>query len=84
MEVLVIVVAAALIGAWLGALRAQLRRHRARSAEWADAHQRPELWTSAARCTSCDARGGVLDEQDGMLWFVCLRCGQQSRRRSRG
>ena len=84
MEVLVVVAAAVLIGAWVVALRAQLRRHQARSAEWADARQRPQLWTSTARCTSCDARDGVLDEHDGVLWFVCLRCGHRTQRRSRG
>jgi hypothetical protein len=75
---------ALLIGAWLRALRAQLRRQRARAAEWSGAGRRPDLWTSAARCASCGRRGGVLDEDGDDLWFVCLQCGARTRRRTRG
>lgn len=82
-QVLAAVGAAALVGAWVAALRAHLRRQR-RSADWTGAQQRPDLWTSSARCRGCGARGGVLEEHDGDLWHVCLRCGERSPRRTRG
>jgi predicted RNA-binding Zn-ribbon protein involved in translation (DUF1610 family) len=82
--VLACVVGIVLIGAWLLALRAQLRRQASRAAEWEGATNRPDLWTSTARCLSCGAGGGVIEEHDGALWFVCLRCGQREIRRTRG
>jgi hypothetical protein len=82
--VLVSVVGVVLIGAWILALRAQLRRQASRAAEWEGAGDRPDLWTSSARCLTCGASGGVIEERDGALWFVCLRCGQRQMRRTRG
>lgn len=82
--VLVGVLAAALIAAWVGALRAHLHRQRARASEWEGTGERPELWTSAARCANCGARGGLLDTDGDALWFECLACGHRARRRTRG
>jgi hypothetical protein len=82
--VLVSVVCIVLIGAWILALRAHLRRQASRAAEWDGAGDRPDLWTSGARCVSCGAGGGVLEEHGGDLWFVCLRCGHRLRRHTRG
>ena len=84
MLVLVSVAGAVLIGAWILALRAHLRRRTSRAAEWEGAGQRPALWTSGARCLSCDAGGGVIEEHDDGLWFICLRCGRRQIRRTRG
>ena len=77
------VAAVLLIGAWLMALRAHLRRQRARDAEWRGVDRRPGLWTSGARCLSCGG-GGVLEMHDDELWFVCMQCGRRQPRRSRG
>ena len=84
MLVLVSVVGIVLIGAWILALRAHLRRRASRAAEWEGAGQRPALWTSSARCLSCGAGGGVVEEHDGGLWFVCLRCGRRQVRHTHG
>lgn len=78
------VAAAVLIGAWLLALRAHLRRGRDSGVEWAGSGDRPHLWTSAARCGRCGASGGVVDDHDGRISFSCLRCGWQQRRHTRG
>jgi hypothetical protein len=82
--VLVSVVCIVLIGAWIFALRAHLRRKASRAAEWDGAGDRPDLWTSSARCLSCGAGGGVLEEHEDGLWFVCLRCGHRQQRHTRG
>lgn len=84
MRVLVTVVGVLLIGAWVLALRAHLRRQRVRDAEWRETQQRLDLWTSSARCLSCGAGGGVLERHDDQLWFVCMRCGHRQPRRSPG
>ena len=84
MRVLVTVAVLVLIGAWLLALRAHLRRQRLREGEWEGGRRRLDLWTSSARCLSCGAGGGVLERHDDALWFVCLRCGHRQPRRSRG
>jgi hypothetical protein len=81
--VLVGIASAVMIGAWLLALRAHLRRQRRRAAEWEGAQRRPELWTSSARCLSCGG-AGVIEERGGKLWFVCLMCGRQRARQTRG
>lgn len=81
---LVAVLVVLFIGAWLRALRAQLRRQRVRAQEWAGAGHRPELWTSAARCVSCGRSAGVLDADGDVLWYVCLACGHRTRRTTRG
>jgi hypothetical protein len=69
---------------WWGATRRHLRRREPQMADWAGVEIRPELWTSSARCLTCGATGGVLDELDGELWFTCLACGQRHRREQRG
>jgi hypothetical protein len=81
--VLVGIASAVLIGAWLVALRAHLRRQRSRAAEWDGAQERPDLWTSTARCLSCGG-GGVIEEDGDALWFVCLTCGRRHARQTRG
>jgi hypothetical protein len=78
------IVAALLIGAWLRALRAELRRRRARASEWDAGGGRPDLWTSQARCPSCGGRGGLMETEGDAQWFVCLRCGGRTPRRTRG
>lgn len=78
------ILAVALIGAWLRALWAHLRRQRARASDWEGTQTRPDLWTSAARCPQCGGHGGLLDTDGDALWFVCLHCGHRSRRRTRG
>jgi hypothetical protein len=82
--ILVSVVGIVLVGAWILALRAHLRREASRAAEWEGARQRPALWTSSARCLLCGAGGGVIEEHGDGLWFVCLRCGRRQIRRTRG
>jgi hypothetical protein len=82
--VLVAVLVTLLIGAWLRALRAQLRRQRARATEWPGSGHRPDLWTSAARCLSCGRHGAVLEADGDVLWHVCLHCGRRTRRTTRG
>lgn len=86
MRVLVGVAVVVLLGAWLLALRAHLRRRGRRPAEWDDggARRRLDLWTSSARCLSCGAGGGVIERHDDELWFVCMRCGHHQARRTRG
>jgi hypothetical protein len=81
--VLVCIASAVMIGAWLLALRAHLRRQRRRATEWDGAQQRPDLWTSSARCLSCGG-AGVIEERGGQAWFVCLACGQRRARQTRG
>lgn len=82
--VLVAVIVVLLVGAWLRALRAQLRRERSRATEWSGSGRRPSLWTSAARCASCGRDGAVLDHDGDVLWHVCLHCGRRTRRAARG
>lgn len=84
MLVLVSVAGLVLIGAWMLALRAHLRRQASRAAEWDGAAERPDLWTSSARCLSCGAGGGVIEDHDNVLWHVCLRCGERKMRQTRG
>ena len=84
MRVLAVVAVVVLVGAWLLALRAHLRRQGGRDAEWREAQQRLDLWTSSARCLSCGAGGGVLERDDEALWFVCMRCGHRQPRRTPG
>ena len=84
MLVLVSLMFLVLIGAWILALRAHLRRQASRAAEWEGAGQRPALWTSSARCLSCGAGGGVLEDHDDGAVFVCLRCGRRQIRQTRG
>jgi hypothetical protein len=76
--------AAALLALWIAANRRHLRRRSGASPEWSDAQERPDLWTSAARCPSCGRSGGVLSigEEPGAegLWFTCLHCRQRHRR----
>jgi hypothetical protein len=69
-----------LLVAWALSTRSHLRRRTPRDAEWDGTEQRPDLWTSAAPCPDCGARGGLLAEQDGAVWFTCLACGQRHRR----
>jgi hypothetical protein len=84
MIIIVVLAAAVLVGAWLLALRAQLRRSRAVAAEWSDTADRPHLWTSQARCLSCGAAGGVVDDSGGRVSYLCLRCGDHRTRDTRG
>lgn len=84
MRVLVGVAVVLLLGAWLLALRAHLRRQARRESDWRDARQRPDLWTSTARCLACGAGGGVLERDDDQLWYVCMRCGHRQPRRAPG
>lgn len=73
-----------LLALWLGANRRHLDRRGQRSADWAGAADRPDLWTSAARCPSCGEQGGLLSGSEDNLWFSCLACGQRHRRRHKG
>lgn len=75
-----LVVGAVLLGMWWGASRRHAVRRESHSGEWEGSQDRPELWTSSARCPSCGASGGVLDMSDGELWFTCMRCRQRHRR----
>ena len=68
---------------WVGATRRHTRRRAAQRGEW-EAAERAELWTSAARCPACGARGGLLRVDGDQLWFVCLSCRACHRRESRG
>lgn len=81
MVIVAVLASAALIGAWVVALRAHLGRTSA-DTEWDGAEERPHLWTSAARCLHCGGAGGVVDEHDGHV-FICLRCGRRRERRTR-
>ena len=79
---LVVLGAVLLLGIWLAATS---RHHRSRTgSEWADGGERPDLWTSAARCVRCGADGGVLELQGDDVRFVCLRCGAHQQRETRG
>lgn len=84
MPVVAVIATVLLIGAWLLALRAQLRRGDAAGDEWRGAQDRPRLWTSGARCRRCGAAGGVVEDRDGGVSFSCLQCGWQQQRRTRG
>ena len=52
--------------------------------EWSEGRERPDLWTSAARCVECGAQDGVLELQGDDVMYVCLRCGARTRRETRG
>lgn len=71
-----------LLALWLAATRTHLRRRQVQSGEW-DAADRPELWTSGARCPHCGAHGGLLEVEDEKLWFECLACGRRHQRQTR-
>lgn len=73
-----------LLGLWFGATTRHLRRRRAQGADWAVAERKPDLWTSAARCPGCGARGGLLELRGELVEFVCLTCGVRHQRESRG
>jgi hypothetical protein len=83
MPLVVAGLAVVLFALWIAATRRHARRRAAQRDEWDDA-VRVDLWTSAARCPSCGARGGVLRMEGEELWFVCLSCRARHRRRTRG
>jgi anaerobic selenocysteine-containing dehydrogenase len=73
---------ALLLALWVGANRRHAQRRSASAGEWEG--ERADLWTSAARCPSCAAPGGLLSRVDGELWYSCLACGQRHRREHQG
>lgn len=70
--------------AWLLANRRHVRKRAARAADWETGSERPELWTSAARCPHCSSRGGLLSVNGDTLEFECLACGARHARENRG
>jgi hypothetical protein len=86
MESLLLVAALGLVlaVAWIATNRRHLDRRRRRSAEWVQAQERPDLWTSSARCPRCGRRGGVLELDGDAIEFVCLTCGDRHARAERG
>jgi len=73
-----------LAGAWLLTNSRHVRRRQRESADWAAAGERPDLWTSTARCPRCARRGGVLELTGDAVEFVCLSCGDRHARAERG
>lgn len=84
MVIVAVVAITVLIGAWVLALRAQLRRRRGSGADWSGTDGRPHLWTSQARCLSCGSGDGLVDDSGGQVSFLCLRCGGRRVRGTRG
>jgi hypothetical protein len=74
-----------LAAAWIASTRAYVRRRRASGADWSEATERPQLWTSSARCPDCGSRGGLLTVgAHGGADFECLSCGARHAREHRG
>ncbi len=73
-----------LAAAWLVTNHHHVRRRRGDAREWSAAGDRPDLWTSSARCPRCARRGGVLELRDDAVEFVCLTCGDRHARSERG
>jgi hypothetical protein len=71
-------------GLWIAGNARYRRRRRAEGADWEQAADRPDLWTSGARCPSCRSSGGLLELDGDQLWFECLSCGRRHPRQSRG
>lgn len=59
-------------------------RRQPSAAEWEGGQERPDLWTSGARCLQCSASGGLLRMRDQQLEFECLSCGATYLRQERG
>lgn len=72
-----------LFALWIAATRRHARRRAGQRKEWEEAG-RADLWTSAARCPACGARGGLLRVKGEELEFECLSCRARHRRRNRG
>lgn len=69
---------------WIVRLRADVARRSGRSAEWEGADGPGDLWTTAARCPECHARGALLSREDDVLWHTCMDCGHRHTREHRG
>lgn len=82
--VLVAAVGGLLLGAWVLATRRHLRRRNEQGSDWAGAGDKPDLWTSGARCRRCGRDGGLLEMHGDQLEFVCLSCGDRHPRANRG
>jgi hypothetical protein len=73
-----------LLALWVGATRRHLARRRGGAGDWEGAEERPDLWTSSARCPACGEPGGLLSGSEDELWFTCLACNQRHLRRHKG
>jgi hypothetical protein len=74
-----VVAGTVLVALWLATNQRLVRGRSGRAGEWEGA-DRPELWTSAARCVRCRRGGGLLERDGETLWFTCLACGHRQRR----
>jgi hypothetical protein len=72
----------ALLWLWVAATRKHVQRRR--RGDWEGANGRPELWTSSARCPTCQHLGGVLEARGEELWFVCMSCQGRHKREAKG
>ena len=83
LAVAALVIAVALIVAWVRATSRHVDRRAARSADWEGAGDKPELWTTSARCPHCGVPGGLLQLRGEQLELVCLSCQRTSPRETR-
>jgi hypothetical protein len=83
-EPLIAGAAVALLALWVSANRRHVARRTEQTRDWGGAGDRPDLWTSAARCPNCAESGGRLSMMGDELWFTCLACGQRHRREHKG
>jgi ribosomal protein S27AE len=72
-----------LAAAWLLANRRHVRRRAGKGSDWDGTGERPELWTSSARCPRCGSRGGLLALHGDEVEFECLTCGDRHARQTR-
>jgi hypothetical protein len=73
-----------LAASWIVANRRHVQRRDAQHADWGESGERPELWTSSARCPRCGSRGGLLALRGDEVEFECLACGDRHARQTRG
>ena len=69
---------------WFITTRRHVDRRAGATAEWSEAAERPDLWTSSASCVHCGADGGLLELVGDRVQFECLSCGRRSVRETRG
>lgn len=68
---------------WVLATRRHVDARDATPGEWEAGDERPDLWTSSARCIHCGASGGLLELAGNEVLFACLVCGRRHARSTR-